>query len=182
MSIEEIRQEISRRMDELWDSLPDACKVFEGEFTEREAGTLGKYTALEGILKFIDGQQKSGNVKERVIAAAYKVKPEHVCSKGGVRKVGTQERDDIYQCRIGRHHAEILHCFGKEVDHETDGFYTSFGRWVDRKEAARIALECGQVEKLHFWDDMLDSSDLFDFMDYEKKLKNDDRGRQESEN
>ena len=107
---------------------------------------------------------------ERIIAAAYKVKPEYVCNKGGVYQVGSKVRDDIYQCRIGRHHAEILHMFGKEVDHTTDGFYTSFGRWVDRKEAAKIALACGQIDKLHYWDDALDSSDIFDFDDKDTVL------------
>ena len=106
--------------------------------------------------------------KEYIICAAYKVKPEFVCQRGAVWKKGTQERDDIYQCRIGRHHAEILHCFSAEVDHNTDGFYTSFGRWVDRKEAAHLALACGQVKKLHYWDDSLDSSDIFDINDQNK--------------
>ena len=100
---------------------------------------------------------------ERIIAAAYKVKPEFVTEKGCVIKIGSKDLDDIYQCRIGRHHAEILHCFGHEVDHHTDGFYTSHGRWVDRKEAARIALACGQIKRLHYWDDKLDSSDIFDW-------------------
>ena len=100
---------------------------------------------------------------ERIIAAAYKVKPEYVCNKGGVLQTTSKVIDDIYQCRIGRHHAEILHIFGKEVDDNTDGFYTSFGRWVDRKEAAKIALSCGQITRLHYWKDKLDSSDVFDF-------------------
>jgi len=101
---------------------------------------------------------------ERIIAAAYKVKPEFVCNIGGAYKQGTTERDDIYQLRIARHHSEILHIFVKEVDRSTDGFYTSFGRWVDRKEAARIALACGQIKEVHFWGgEKLDSSDLWDF-------------------
>lgn len=107
---------------------------------------------------------------ERIIAAAYRVKPEYVCGRGGVRKLdsspsylrdGIPERDDIYEIRIGRHHAEILHIFGKEVDHQTDGFYTSYGRYVDRKTAAQIALACGQIKELHYWDDELDSCDLY---------------------
>ena len=99
--------------------------------------------------------------KEVIIAAAYKVKPEHVCNVGGVYKTGTKERDDIYRCRIGRHHAEILHMFGNEVDEFSDGFYTSYGRWVDRKEAAEIALAAGQCKKPLIMGDMLDSSDVF---------------------
>ena len=107
---------------------------------------------------------------ERIIAAAYKVKPEFICNRGGVLKIGTKEKDDIYQCRIGRHHAEILHIFGKEVDHETDGFYTSYGRWVDREEAAKIAIASGQIKKCHYFGgEMLDSSDIFD-LDYEGNL------------
>lgn len=106
---------------------------------------------------------------ERVIAAAYKVKPEFVCAKGAVIQGNSQKRDDIYQCRIARHHAEILHIWGKEVDHNTDGFYTSYGRWVDRREAARIAIESGQIQKCHYFGgEKLDSSDLFD-LDFDGK-------------
>ena len=109
---------------------------------------------------------------ERIIAAAYKVKPEFICKKGGVLKIcgDAQLRDDIYQCRIARHHAEILHIWGDEVDHDTDGFYTSYGRWVDRREAARIAIESGQIKKCHYFGgEELDSSDIFD-LDYEGNL------------
>lgn len=107
---------------------------------------------------------------ERIIAAAYKLKPEFVIEKGIVYKVGTKEIDDIYKCRIGRHHAEILHIFGDEVDHKTSGFYTSYGRYVGRKEAAKIAIESGQIKKLHYWDDQLDSSDIFDLDENGKVL------------
>lgn len=101
---------------------------------------------------------------ERIIAAAYKVKPEFICTKGNVKKVGSNERDDIYQCRIGRHHAEIIHNWSNEIDQTTDGFYTSYGRYVDRVEAGKIALAAGQCKKLRYWGgEKLDSSDIFDF-------------------
>lgn len=104
---------------------------------------------------------------ERIIAAAYKVKPQFICKKGTVRKINIDEKDDIYQCRIARHHAEILQMYSKEIDHETDGFYTSYGRWVDRKEAAKIAIESGQIKKCHYFGgEELDSSDIFD-LDYD---------------
>ena len=107
---------------------------------------------------------------ERIIAAAYKVKPEYICKKGSVLKIGTRELDDIYQCRIARHHAEILQMWGKEIDYDTDGFYTSYGRWVDRREAARIAIESGQIKKCHYFGgEELDSSDIFD-LDYDGKF------------
>lgn len=43
----------------------------------------------------------------------------------------------------------------------TEGFMTSLGRFVDRKEGAKIALECGQIEKLSYSIDMLYSEDIF---------------------
>ena len=101
---------------------------------------------------------------ERIIAAAYKVKPEYAYQGNTVYKTKCKEADDIYNCRIARHHAEILHLFGNIVDHKTDGFYTSYGRWVDRKEAAQIALACGQIKKCHYFGgNELDSSDIFDY-------------------
>ena len=107
---------------------------------------------------------------ERIIAAAYKVKPEFICKKGTVKKINIDEKDDIYQCRIARHHAEILHMYSKEIDHETDGFYTSYGRWVNRKDAAKIAIESGQIQKCHYFGgEELDSSDIFD-LDYNGKI------------
>ena len=104
---------------------------------------------------------------ERIIASAYKVKPEFVCHKEIVGKHPSLraefgKADDIYHLRIGRHHAEILHIFGKEVDRHTDGFYTSWGRWVDRRTAAKIALACGQCKEPLIMGDRLDSSDVFD--------------------
>ena len=99
---------------------------------------------------------------ERIIASAYLVKPEFIVN-GTVYQTSKKTPDDIYRCRIGRHHAEILHLWSKQVDHHTDGFYTSYGRYVDREEAAKIALACGQIKRLHYWQDALDSSDVFDY-------------------
>lgn len=110
---------------------------------------------------------------ERVIAAAYKVKPKYECMHQCVAKSikvrdSIFDTDDIYRIRIGRHHAEIIHIFGKEIDQNTDGFYTSYGRYVDRVEAGKIALAAGQCKKLSYWGgEKLDSSDIFDFEDDE---------------
>lgn len=99
--------------------------------------------------------------QERIIAAAYKVKPQYICDKCIVWKTNTKEADDIYRIRIGRHHAEIIHIFHNEIDMSTDGFYTSYGRYVDREEAARIAIACGQAKEPLIMGDRLDSSDIF---------------------
>jgi len=108
-------------------------------------------------------------MEERIIAAAYRLK--HTETSAHKRLTYKNPRlwvdevpsyDDIYDLRIGRHHAEILHIFGNEVDHKTSGFYTSYGRYVDRVEAAKIALACGQCEEPLVMGDRLDSSDVFD--------------------
>ena len=41
------------------------------------------------------------------------------------------------------------------------GFITSLGKFVNRKEAAIIALNCGQIDKLKFSDQVLYSEDLY---------------------
>lgn len=47
---------------------------------------------------------------------------------------------------------------GAEV---VQGFITSSGRFVDREEAAKIALESGQVRELQFSDRLLFTADLY---------------------
>ena len=104
--------------------------------------------------------RKENEFMERIIASAYLVKPEFIAN-GTVYQTGKKEPDDIYRCRIGRHHAEIIHIFHNEIDHSTDGFYTSYGRYVDRYEAAKIALACGQCKEPLIMGNRLDSSDIF---------------------
>ena len=106
---------------------------------------------------------------ERIIAAAYKLnRAGTIAHKRLVYKHrslwvnNVPEFDDIYDIRIGRHHAEILHIFGNEVNQKTGGFYTSYGRYVDRETAAKIALACGQCQEPLIMGDRLDSSDVFD--------------------
>ena len=160
ITVDGIKEFVDKRTDELWEIIPDSDSVLNEKCTNIDIRNLGIFMGFEEVSNFIEAKYTDDKV-ETIIAAAYKVKREYVCNQGEVWKTGTKERDDIYQCRIGRHHAEILHCFGNEVDQSTDGFYTSFGRWVDRKEAAQIALKSGQLKKLNYWEDKLDSSDLW---------------------
>jgi translation initiation factor 2 beta subunit (eIF-2beta)/eIF-5 len=46
--------EIEKRLDELYDLLPDASKVESGSITMSEACNTGKYTVLESFRKFLD--------------------------------------------------------------------------------------------------------------------------------
>lgn len=66
--------------------------------------------------------------------------------------------NDICGIEIGYRHHDILQRFGKEeLEADKQGFYTSRGRFVDRKEAYRIAVEAGQVrgkEKMLFSEDL----------------------------
>ena len=106
---------------------------------------------------------------ERIIAAAYKLNGAGtIAHKRRVYKhkslwIDTGPKfDDIYDIRIGRHHAEILQIFGNEVNQKSSGFYTSYGRYVDRETAAKIALACGQCKEPLIMGNKLNSSDVFD--------------------
>lgn len=46
--------EIDKRLDELWDLLPNASDVIKDNYTKEEANITGKYTALESFGKFIN--------------------------------------------------------------------------------------------------------------------------------
>lgn len=83
--------------------------------------------------------------KEYILCAAIKRKtPINVENKN--YKTSTLEDDDIYSIEIGRRHNDILARFTKCVlDLTQQGFYTSFGRFVNREEALQIAKEAGQV-------------------------------------
>ena len=55
--------------------------------------------------------------------------------------------DDIYRIEIGRRHNDIISRFGKSIlDITQQGFYTSYGRFVNREEALLIAKEAGQIK------------------------------------
>ena len=84
--------------------------------------------------------------KEYILYAAIKrLKPVSVVAYN--YKTSTKEQDDIYSIEIGRRHNDIMARFGKKVlDVNQQGFYTSYGRFVDRKEALKIAKDAGQIE------------------------------------
>lgn len=97
--------------------------------------------------------------KEYILCAAIKRKtPINVESKN--YKTYTLEDDDIYSIEVGRRHNDIIARFGKDVLYLTQqGFYTSFGRFVNRKEAMVIAKEAGQIGETD--SEQLYSEDLY---------------------
>ena len=64
----------------------------------------------------------------------------------------------------GRNHCEIVAQINRVGKYKHNpggqGFVTDTGRYVGRKEAATIALGCGQIKKLWYFKDELDSADL----------------------
>ena len=78
--------------------------------------------------------------REYIICAAIKRKTPKDCVKH-------YYNNDIYDIEIGYRHCDIFARFGKDVSNKmTDqGFYTSKGRFVDRKTAMYIAWNAGQV-------------------------------------
>lgn len=69
--------------------------------------------------------------------------------------------DDIYFIETARRHPEILHRWREELCRERQGFYTSHGRFVDRKTALQIALGSGQVGPGEISGELLFSEDLW---------------------
>ena len=51
---DDLVEEIEKRLDELWDLLPNASDVIKDNYTKEEANITGKYTALESFEKFIN--------------------------------------------------------------------------------------------------------------------------------
>ena len=56
--------------------------------------------------------------------------------------------NDILDIELGMRHHDIFRRFAGEMDPhmEAQGFYTSKGRFVDRKEGAQIAYNAGQIK------------------------------------
>lgn len=97
--------------------------------------------------------------KEYILCAAIKrLEPINVTAYN--YKSFSKEKDDIYSIEIGRRHNDIMARFGKTiVDPRQQGFYTSYGRFVDRKEALLIAKEAGQIKETD--SEFLFSEDLY---------------------
>lgn len=69
--------------------------------------------------------------------------------------------NDICKIEIGYRHHDILQRFMQEVrrDQAAQGFYTSKGRFVNRKDAMIIAMNAGQVENIFDSEEHLTESD-----------------------
>lgn len=81
------------------------------------------------------------NTKEYILCAAIeRFKPKDV-------KTYWEGTNDIHKIEIGFRHHDIRDRFPGEVNlsPSSQGFYTSKGRFVDRRTAMQIAYECGQV-------------------------------------
>lgn len=54
--------------------------------------------------------------------------------------------DDIYDIELGRRHCDIVARFGADnLDLRQQGFYTSWGRFLNRENALKLAMENGQI-------------------------------------
>lgn len=61
----------------------------------------------------------------------------------------------------GRRHVNIIHAHPFQFFHNCEqGFVTDTGEFVNREEASKIALECGQIKELKFGS-LLYSEDLY---------------------
>ena len=76
--------------------------------------------------------------REYIICAAIKRKTPKDCVKH-------YYNNDIYDIEIGYRHCDIFARFEGEMSERDQGFYTSKGRFVDRKNGMFIAWNAGQV-------------------------------------
>lgn len=97
------------------------------------------------------------NEKEYILCAAILRKEPSDCPR-----VYWPQYHDIYKCELGWRHPDILHKFQGIVrkDPDAQGFFTSHGRFVTRKEGLEIAKVCGQVNETI--GGMLTSEDLYE--------------------
>ena len=69
--------------------------------------------------------------------------------------------DDIYDIELGRSHCDIIARFGADnLDLRQQGFYTSWGRFLNREDALILAVENGQITD-HIHKIKLFSEDLY---------------------
>lgn len=96
------------------------------------------------------------NSKEYIICAAYKRTPEACVTDSKIQNYKDPslwdtrgKYDDVYSVWLGRRHNDILVQHRDDISEDSiyGGFYTSYGRYVDRKQALEIALACGQVTR-----------------------------------
>ena len=106
-------------------------------------------------------QEKNKEITERVICSAiwYEDLPTPHFNPKNIGK-------GIVFC--GHRHPHCLHQMvamtGKrqcEVGEEIQGFLTNLNRFVDREEGAKIALACGQIDKLKYGNKTLYSEDIY---------------------
>ena len=101
------------------------------------------------------------NADEYILCAAIRRKEKRVCVYGN--KPYHDGTNDILDIEIGFRHHDIYQRFYNELSMkmEDQGFYTSHGRFVGRKEGMKIAYECGQVDKERAFDDKGNYNELF---------------------
>lgn len=97
------------------------------------------------------------NTKEYIICAAYRKKKNDSAIANTNSNMAnwaecmancSEEYRKSFECITGYRHLNILWDYKDVIDQsDTGGFMTSRGRYVDRHEAAKIAFECGQIDK-----------------------------------
>lgn len=94
------------------------------------------------------------NTKEYILCAAFKLKQE--CEHADLY---SEPHRQVFSMALGWRHPDIIYKYEDAIDQsDLGGFCTSKGRYVDRKEAAEIAYEAGQIsEKKH----ILYSEDIY---------------------
>lgn len=149
--------------------------------THRRCSDCSKATEVESLSEQRDGRLLCPDCSE---SAARLLEERRALEQAGQLRIPGMPREErIKEAALldlqtglvytGKNHAACVHApgapmyewagiprsllfrrFGKQ------GFVTEEGRFVDRKEAAQIALACGQIDRLRYLHNELDSADL----------------------
>ena len=163
--------EIKKRIDELWNLIPDGKKVLQDNTTKDDVFTLGKYTALESFLRFIDSLSEeseqnpiimyglNGNVgledavKERELYKDYQGDPERQEEFMDFAKFGNQYKESA----------------SKDLEEEIENFFSD---WLidlgEKKIYSQIARHFAEWQHGKDFDDLLQSEMKFPKEYYEK--------------
>lgn len=124
-----------------------------------------KFSTVYNRIPYKSNRIKKKTEKEYILCSAIKRKANRTENRITYKDNRARDKfgmiDGIYKIELGRRHCDIIARFGAdELDLSQQGFYTSWGRFLNREDALSLAIENGQVID-HVHETKLFSEDLY---------------------
>lgn len=124
-----------------------------------------KFSIVDNRIPYKTGKKAKKSEKEYILCSAIKRKASRAENRITYKDSRVRDKfgmlDDIYSIELGRRHCDIIARFGADnLDLSQQGFYTSWGRFLNREDALSLALENHQVID-HVHETKLFSEDLY---------------------